>query len=394
LQARSGVFAVYNFVGYRGAISVGTLFVRSHRGGNVRSAYRSILSVVLLISVTLGAADTSSVDKDGTRHLPAFALPESSLLDSATRAELQKARDRLHARERAPKPCPSLDNADKVKIPAIRACLAESYYETPGYKHLRDLYKVKITSRKIGGVLTENFVPQAGIAEQNRRRVLINVHGGGFQDGARTSSHPESAPIAAIGRIEVISIDYRLGPEFAFPAASEDVAAVYREVLKSYKPKNIGIYGCSAGGLLTAQAIAWFQKEHLPMPGAIGMFCGAASFWFEGDSGVFFSDGHSPPSVQSFAYFRAVAPTDPLAFPMESPEIMAKFPPSLLISSTRDLALSSVVNTHAFLVAHGVPADLHVWEGLGHGFFLNPDLPQSREAYAVIVGFFDARLGR
>ena len=93
-------------------------------------------------------------------------------------------------------------------------------------------------------------------------------------------------PIAFVGKFRVISIDYREAPEYSFPAASEDVAKVYAELLKTYKPTNIGIYGCSAGGPLTAESIAWFQKLKLPLPGAVGMFCEGAAFWTEGDSGV------------------------------------------------------------------------------------------------------------
>jgi epsilon-lactone hydrolase len=84
---------------------------------------------------------------------------------------------------------------------------------------------------------------------------------------------------------------------------------------------------------------------------------------------------------------------DPLAFPVRSAQIMAGFPPSLLIASTRDVALSSVAYTHSLLVAQGVSADLHVWEGVVHGFLLDPDLPQSREVYSVTVKFFDTHLG-
>jgi monoterpene epsilon-lactone hydrolase len=57
-------------------------------------------------------------------------------------------------------------------------------------------------------------------------------------------------------------------------------------------------------------------------------------------------------------------------------------------------SLNSVVYTHSVLVAQGVDADLHVWEGVGHGFFYDPDLPESQEAYAVIVRFFDTHVGR
>lgn len=85
---------------------------------------------------------------------------------------------------------------------------------------------------------------------------------------------------------------------------------------------------------------------------------------------------------------------DPLAFPVRSLSVMKHFPPSLLVAATRDPALSSVVQTHAVLVSQGVDAELHIWEGLGHGFFFDLDLPQSREVYAVTVKFFDEHLGK
>jgi epsilon-lactone hydrolase len=199
----------------------------------------------------------------------------------------------------------------------------------------------------------------------------------------------------------VVSIDFRMAPEYTFPAASEDVAAVYRELLKTYKPGNIGLYGCSAGGALTAHAMAWFQKEHLPLPAAIGMFCyGADSIDNEGKSKWTKSDGAYVNAAQSgqnldnpWAYYKGVDRTSPLASPGNYDEIMAKFPPSLLISGTRDFTLSSVLVTHAQLVRLGVEARLHVWEGMSHAFYFNSELPESHDAYDVIVRFFDKHLG-
>jgi monoterpene epsilon-lactone hydrolase len=354
------------------------------------------IGVMMNLSTRGWAADPRHVDEDGAIEVPSFVFPESSLLSDESRATLKNERRGADERSRVSKACPPGEHADVAQMPAIRRCEAEAFYATSSYKRLRELYSVAITTQQTGGIYTEVFVPRNGISRVNENRILVNLHGGGFLGGSLTLSHLESVPIAAVGRIKVVSIDYRQAPEYRFPAASEDVAAVYRELLKSYRPKNIGIYGCSAGGLLTAETVAWLQAQHLPPPGAVGMFCAGASYWTEGDSGYLGSAmlGISLARAHENPYFRNASPEDPLAFPAQSLTVMAKFPPSLLISGTRDLALSSVVHTHSLLIAQGVESDLLVWEGLGHAFFFDPDLPESREVYGIIAKFFDRHLGK
>ncbi len=173
--------------------------------------------------------------------------------------------------------------------------------------------------------------------------------------------------------------------------------AVYRELLKVYSPRQIGIYGCSAGGVLTAEVVAWLHNERLPSPGAVAMFCGAGSFWTEGDSGYLMASLSDVPIAAPqdnpfFAYFKESVPNDPLVFPSRSSEVLAAFPPSLLVTATRDVALSSVVHTHSILFARGVETQLHVLEGLGHAFVINPDLPESRGVFESTVRFFERHL--
>src|SRR5258706_11006292 len=55
--------------------------------------------------------------------------------------------------------------------------------------------------------------------------------------------------------------------------------------------------------------------------------------------------------------------------------------------------VSSVVRSHALLVEEKVEADLHVYEGMWHAFFIYPELPESAAAYSVIARFFDKHLG-
>lgn len=120
------------------------------------------------------------------------------------------------------------------------------------------------------------------------------------------------------------------------------------------------------------------------------MFCAGAA-WNEGDSAYLPANVSRQTSLEN-PYFKDTDSNNPLTFPLRSPDAMAKFPPSLLIASTRDQALSSVVRTHSVLVARGVDADLHVWEGLGHAFYFDPALPESQEVFDVIVKFFDRHL--
>lgn len=336
------------------------------------------------------------IDEDGAVQVPAFTLPESSLLDEKTRAALAKIRNSAKTIDSPEKNCPSMEGARREQMAAIRRCQAEVVYRSAWYKEFVERYPIVMTPQTIGGIYTEVFTPKDGISPQNRDRVLINLHGGHFMGGSRTIGHLESSPIASKGKIKVISVDYRQAPEYTFPAASEDVAAVYREVLKTYQPKNIGIYGCSAGGLLTAESVAWLQKEKLPLPGAVAMFGGAAAYYQEGDTAPIASvrEGFplEPPSVHP--YFKLTDARDPLAFPIHSQAVMAKFPPSLLIASSRDLALSSVVHTHSQLVKLGVDAELHVWEGLGHCFYFGQDVPEAADVHDVTVKFFARQLGK
>src|SRR5206468_2250543 len=106
----------------------------------------------------------------------------------------------------------------------------------------------------------------------------------------------ESIPMAALTGLKVISIDYREGAGHHYPEATQDVEAVYRELLKAYQPRHIALYGCSAGGMLTAQSLAHFTRHNLPMPAAAGIFC-AGGDAMRGDSAIIgnlLGDGEAP----------------------------------------------------------------------------------------------------
>lgn len=351
----------------------------------------------LAVAEDNAAARQVAVENDGAIHLPSITIPYSSLASSAAKQNFLDLARFFSA--------PADKQFAAADIGATRKHL-DDLVMRPGLDKLRQVFPVRIRSETIGGVRTDIVEPVQGVAKKNERRVLINLHGGGFLVGGGLGGQMESVPIASLGAIQVIAVDYRQAPEHTFPAASEDVEAVYRELLhRKYPARNIGIYGCSAGGMLTAQATARLLDQGLPAPGAIGMLGAGALVPMQGDSAFVGQMLNGQQRIvmddtQRLArYFQApgLDIRSPLVSPAYSPAVLAKFPPSLLISGTRDLALSPVVYTHAQLTKQHVQAHLHVWEGASHCSFaqpfVDPDVPETREAWDVILRFFDTYLG-
>ena len=350
-----------------------------------------MLAVLLLTSVWLCACqrahkgDTNknavTVASDGTVTVQSLVIPLSSMVSPEAKASVAQ-----HLKD--------------VRDPAVN--YQENgipIYMKPYLARQKAMFPVDQQDTNIAGVHAYVFTPKEGVAAKNSKRVLIDLHGGGFSGCWPGCAMLESIAISSVGKLKIVSVDYREGPRYKFPAASEDVATVYSALLKQYPAKNIGIYGCSAGGVLTGMSIAWFERHNLPIPGAIGIFCAGAGGLL-GDSmyvSVPIGDATVPETFMSQdpnGYMQGADMNDPLVQQANHPEVLAKFPPTLFVTGTRDLGMSSALYTNEQLNKVGVETRLFVWEGLYHAFFYNPDVPESQHAYRVITDFFDKELGK
>jgi epsilon-lactone hydrolase len=263
-------------------------------------------------------------------------------------------------------------------------------------KENRALYPVNIASSTIAGIPVRIVTPIDPIPTGKLDRVLINVHGGGFTTDS--GSLTESIPIANLTRTKVVAVLYRLAPEHPFPAAVDDTIAVYKELLRAYKAQHIAIYGASAGGILTGEVAVKIKQLGLPLPGALGIFTGTGDFGRLGDTQAIYSvtglAGHlNPPreGVQWLAdYVGSANPKDPVLSPLYAD--LHGMPPTLFLTSTRDMMLSGTAILHRAFLRAGVDAQLVVFEALNHGFWYEANLPESREADEIIARFFDAHL--
>ena len=263
-------------------------------------------------------------------------------------------------------------------------------------EELKKMYPVNIGADSIAGVPVRVITPLT-VAPEKRDRVLINLHGGGFNSDSGSLS--ETIPIANLTGIKVVAVLYRLAPEHPFPAGLEDAVTVYKELLKTYKPSHIGIYGTSAGAILTAEVTVKLKQLGLPLPAVTGIFSGMGDFSQVGDSVALFAlngfSGHldPPPSPElDTEYSGSTNPKDPVLSPLYAD--VTGFPPTLFITSGRDLLLSGTTVLHRAYLRSGVEAHLVVFEALPHAFWNTPHLPETKEANQMMASFLAGHLGK
>ena len=323
----------------------------------------------------LAPQDSATFDRDGTAHITRV-IPMPATISP----EAQKWLDSL--------------NQQKVGPPES---LAERRTHTDEWRkrqsaEARRLYPVNVEETTMAGVRTDIITPLAGAG----KRVLINLHGGGFNSDS--GSLIEGVPIANLAGIKVVSVYYRLAPENPFPAAVDDVVAVYKELLKTYAPKSIGVFGTSAGAILTAEAAVRFKQLGLPEPAALGIFSGIADFSRVGDARQIFAlnglpgrmEPVDPDHLPDDQYVAKTDRKDPVLSPLFAD--LHGMPPSLLVTSTRDLLLSDTAIFHRALLAAGDDAQLVVFEALPHAFWYHFQLPETKEALAIMAKFFDEKV--
>jgi acetyl esterase/lipase len=257
--------------------------------------------------------------------------------------------------------------------------------------------KVTITRDEIAGVKVHRVMPTELPAE-NSKRLFIYLHGGAYVFRGGDAGVPEGALIAAFTHIPVISIDYRMPPDHPHPSAVEDVAAVYRQLLKTHTPAAIGMGGTSAGGGLTLAGVHYFKSMELPVPGALYLGTPWADLTKTGDT-LYTNDGIDRVLVTYDGLLSAAAllyaDGEDLKHPLLSPVYgdFDGFPPTFLVTGTRDLFLSDTVRTHRKLRVAGVLADLNVYEGISHAeYAFVAGSPEWQQTYGELSAFLARHL--
>jgi monoterpene epsilon-lactone hydrolase len=315
-----------------------------------------------------------AADPDGTLHLNQRTLPQPAMTSPEAKAKYVEIIDRSLALK-----------------PASREEIARNFMQGAGagLAAIRDAVlkvypSVEMQETQMGGVKVAIYTPK-DMPARNRNRVVMMFN-----------SDPTGVSLAAISKMKVIGVQYVP----TVPKGNAEIVAVYRELLKSHKPSQIAMVGLSGGCQFAANTAMWLPEQKLPFPGALGLLtCAGGSF--PGDSrntlngldaqlsdytmaAAMRSGRSAPPPVE---------PGEPQREVLDTPVIPKGFPPSYLLSGTRDMCLSETALLHRKLRHAGVEVDLNIFEGMWHGFNMEPELPETRDAAADLAGFLDRHMG-
>jgi len=280
---------------------------------------------------------------------------------------------------------------------------------------MKEVFPVDVEETTVAGISAAIITPKGGVQEKNKNRLFLNGPGGDFRTGVRGNGLLISIPVAATLGVKVVSIVYRQAPEYQFPAASEDLLKVWNYYTKTYKPQNIGMVGCSAGGSLVSQTTAMLIQDGKPTPGVLGVYCAGLGATGGGDSQFFGAlsvtnapaaqaqggGSATPASTPTPAaagtgrsYYTGVEMNQFIVNPTLDEKLLARFPPTIFFTGTRDFAMSGALYSYRKLIKLGVDSQVMVFDGLYHGFMTNPDFPEAQEGYKTAAAFYDKHLGK
>jgi len=373
----------------------------SERLTGVNGQRASVIAALILLSIFFlwqAAADspqpapqTTPLEDKGARQLPARTIP----VPTTVSPELQKAiAQPVGPNQLFWSTVPKSAEEWRLLIAQTEKAGAE------GVAELLKRYAVNAQSQPISAVKTFIVSPET-LPEENRNRILVHVHGGAYVFYGGEAAIGEAILAAYFARMKVVSVDYRMPPDHPFPAALDDTIAVYTELLKTYKPENMAIFGTSSGGGLAAAAILRLRDLDIPLPAAAGLGTPWADITRTGDT-LYTNEQIDDVLVLYGGLIDAAAKLyagsadmkDPLLSPVYG-DFSKGFSPTILTSGTRDLLLSCTVRMHRKLRQAGVKAELQVFEGMSHAeYLLIPGLPEGEEAFQEIARFFSSHMGR
>ncbi len=247
----------------------------------------------------------------------------------------------------------------------------------------------------INGVNCEWMIAEAA---KDSAQIILYFHGGAFMVGSPPSTHRHLAEtLSAQSGRKVLLVDYRLTPEYIFPAPIEDGIAVYQWLLgNGYRADQVAFAGDSAGANLLLAVMQEARDQQLPFPALAICLSPWADLTHMGDT-ITTNKDRDPMLSHSFLANAAkvYGKGHNLAKPKISPVFadFSGFPPLLVYAGTTEILRHDAERIVSSAKAKGVTVEAKYWDKQVHAFpILTQFVPEARQAVAGMVAFINTTM--
>jgi len=233
------------------------------------------------------------------------------------------------------------------------------------------------------------------VGETQPQRLIIYLHGGGYVSGSPESHRPLVARLCKAAGAIALVFDYRLGPEFPFPAGLRDAVDGYRFLLgRGFSSDSLVLAGDGAGGGLAFATLMAIRNAQLAMPAA----CIALSPWADMTmSGWSMIQNAKSDAVLSWEllflsarhYLKGANPADPYASPVFGN--LRDFPPIMVHAGSQEVLRDDASRLGELAAAANVPVSVEIYDGMPHLFQGSPSASEAKVSLNRLGQFIRAR---
>jgi acetyl esterase/lipase len=233
------------------------------------------------------------------------------------------------------------------------------------------------------------------VGETQPQRLVIYFHGGGYVSGSPETHRPLVGRLCKAAGAIALLFDYRLGPDFPFPAGLRDAVDGYRFLIgRGFSPDSLVLAGDGAGGGLAFATLMAIRNAQLPMPAA----CIALSPWADMTlSGWSMIQNSKSDAVLSWEllflsarhYLKGANPADPYASPVFGN--LRDFPPIMVHAGSQEILRDDASRLGELAAAANVPVSVEIYDGMPHLFQSSPSASEARVSLTRLGQFIRAR---
>jgi len=221
--------------------------------------------------------------------------------------------------------------------------------------------------------------------------VVVYIHGGGLTEGSAITTREFGARLTKTFRIPILIVNYRLAPEYPYPAALQDIKTVYRNLIKNrYKPERIVFGGDSNGGGLALSTLIALRDEEVSLPACLFLISPVVDLTFSGESMTTRAELDPFTSKEALIYCAQLySQGKDIRAPLISPLFadLSELPPMLVQVGDHEILLSDSVRLADKARQSGLAATLKIWEAMWHVWHYYPNLPEAEQAIEEIRDF-------